>query len=118
MKCDHMNQALKPQLRKTTRINHRHQQELNHQALKFLKIKVKLLVTIKIKAMIKGELKWRQLKKMQLELIMMITMDQFNLNHKCHTQESIKAFNGITPLTTSLGVLKRGNYSFTFSYIL
>jgi len=117
VKCDHMNQALKPQLRKATRINHHHQQELNLQALKFLKIKVKLLVTIKIKAMIKGELKWRQLKKMQLELIMMMPVDQFNLNHKCHTQESIKALNGIIPLTIYLGVFKEG-YSFTFSDIL
>ena len=58
-----MNQALNPQLRKATRINHRQQQELNHQARKFLKIKVKLLVTIKIEAMIKGEHKGKQLKK-------------------------------------------------------
>ena len=37
MKCDHMNQALKPQLRKATRNNHHHQQELSHQARKSLK---------------------------------------------------------------------------------
>ena len=54
MKCDHVNQALEPRLSIATRINHHHQQELNHQALKFLKIIVKLLVTIKIQAMIKG----------------------------------------------------------------
>ena len=93
---------------KATRINHDLQQELNHQALKFLKIIVKLLVMIKIKAMIKGELKKKQLKKIHLELIMMMMVDQFNLNHKCHTQESIKAFNGIIPLTTYLGVFEEG----------
>ena len=32
MKCDHVNQALKPRLSKATKINHHHQQELNHQA--------------------------------------------------------------------------------------
>jgi len=63
---------------------------------------------IRIKTMIKGELKWRQLKRMYLELIMMMMLDQFNLNHKCHTQESIKAFNGIIPLTIYLGVFKEG----------
>ena len=57
MKCDHVNQALKSRLSKATKINHHHKQELNHQALKFLKIIVKLLMMIKIKAMIKGELK-------------------------------------------------------------
>ena len=107
MKCDHVNQALKPRLSIATRINHHHQQELNHQALKSLKIIVKLLVTIKIKAMIKGELKWKQLKKIHLELIMMM-VDQFNLNLMCHTQESIKVFNGIIPLTTYLGVFEEG----------
>ena len=32
MKFDHVNQALKPRLSKATRINHHHQQELNHQS--------------------------------------------------------------------------------------
>ena len=108
MKCDHVNQALKPQLRKATRINHRHQQELNHQALKSLKIKFKLLVMIKIKSMIKGEHKGKQLKKKHLELIIMMMVDQFNLNLKCRTQESIKASNGIIPLTIYLGVFEEG----------
>ena len=40
---------------------------------------------------------------------MMMMVDQFNLNLKCHTQESIKAFNGIIPLTTYLGVFEEGS---------
>ena len=108
MKYGHVNQALKPQLRKATRINHRHQQELNHQALKSLKIKFKLLVMIKIKSMIKGEHKRKQLKKKHLELIMMMVVDQFNLSQMCHTQESIKAFNRIIPSTIYMGVFEEG----------
>ena len=77
-------------------------------ALNVLKIKVKLLVTIKIEAMIKGEHKGKQLKKKHLELIIMMMVDQFNLNHKCHTQEFIKAFNGIISLTIYLGVFEQG----------
>ena len=49
---------------------------------------------------------------MHLELIMMMMMvDQFNLNLKCHTQESIKAFNGIIPLTIYWEYSKRGTRS-------
>jgi len=54
------------------------------------------------------EHKGKQLKKKCLELIMMMMVDPFNLNPKCHTQESIKAFNGIIPLTIYLGVFEEG----------
>ena len=106
MKCDHMNQALKPQLRKATRINHHHQQEFNLQALKFLKIKVKLLVTTKSMALIKWENKVEKLKKMLLKLKTMMMADPFNLSHKCLIQVFIKAYNETITLTTSLGVFK------------
>jgi hypothetical protein len=84
---------------------HHHPQELNHQALNNLKIKVKFMVTIKFMALIKGENKVGKLKKMLHKLKMMM-MDPFNLNHKCLIQEFIKAFNGIIPLTISLEVFK------------
>ena len=87
---------------------HHHQLELNHQVLKSLKIKVKLLVTIKIMALIKEEHKVKKLMKTLLTLKMMMVVDQFKLNHKFHTQESIKVFNGIISLTTSLGVFEEG----------
>jgi hypothetical protein len=103
--CESSTQA---PIEQSNNINHHHQQELNHQALMSLKIKVKLLVTIKIKAMIKGEHKRNQLKKVHLELIMIVMVDQFNLNHKCHTQESIKTSNGIIRLTKYLGVFEEG----------
>jgi hypothetical protein len=41
---------------------HHHPQELNHQALNNLKIKVKFMVTIKLMALIKGENKVEKLK--------------------------------------------------------
>jgi len=83
---------------------HLHQQELHHQAP--LKIKIKLLVTIKFMAMIKGEVKMVKLKMMFFKLMMM--MDPFKDNHKCLIQEFTKAFNGIIPLTTFLGVFEEG----------
>jgi hypothetical protein len=49
-----------------------------------------------------------KIEKKARKLIMMMMVDQFNLNHKCHTQESTKAFNGIIPLTTYLGVFEEG----------
>ena len=57
--------------------------------------------------------RWKEKMKEKIEkkarkLIMMMMVDQFNLNHKCHTQESTKAFNGIIPLTTYLGVFEEG----------
>jgi hypothetical protein len=38
----------------------------------------------------------------------MMMVDQFNPNHKCLIQEFIEVFNGIIPLTTSLGVFEEG----------
>jgi hypothetical protein len=55
---------------------HNHPQELNHQALNNLKIKVKFMVTIK------GENEVEKLKNM-LHKLKMKMMDPFNLNHKC-----------------------------------
>jgi hypothetical protein len=84
-----------------------HQQEWNHQVLKLIKKKVKFMVTIMDGAMIKGENKVVKLKK-KLHKLMMMMMDPFNFNLKHHTQEYIKWFNGIIPLTTYLGVSKEG----------
>jgi hypothetical protein len=86
---------------------HHHQQEWNHQVLKFIKMKVKFMVTIMDGALIKGENKVVKLKKMLHKLKMMM-MDQFNVNLKHHTQEYIKWFNGIILLTTYLGAFKEG----------
>ena len=109
MKCDHVNQALKPRLSKATRINHHHRQELNHQqALKSLKIIVKLLVTIKIKAMIKGG---AQVEATQEDASRVDNDDdggpiqpQRQVSHpRVH-----QTIQWIIPLTTSLGVFEEG----------
>jgi hypothetical protein len=52
---------IKVRLEKETMILH-HPQELNHQALNNLKIKVKFMETIKFMALIKGENKAEKLK--------------------------------------------------------
>jgi hypothetical protein len=57
-------------------------------------------------ALIKGENKVVKLKEKLHKLKMM--MDLFNVNLKYHTQEYIKWFNEIIPLTTYLGVFKEG----------
>jgi hypothetical protein len=57
-------------------------------------------------ALIKGENKVVKPKKKPHKLKMM--MDQFNVNLKHHTQEYIKWFNRIIPLTTYLGAFKEG----------
>jgi hypothetical protein len=49
--------------------------------------------------------------KEKLHKLKMMMMDPFNVNLKHHTQEYIKWFNGIIPLTTYLGDSKRGNNS-------
>jgi hypothetical protein len=67
----------------------------NHQVLKFIKKKVKFMVTIMDGALIKGENKVVKFKK-----------NPFNINLKHHTQEYIKWFNRIIPLTTYLGVFE------------
>jgi hypothetical protein len=69
------------------------------QVLKFIKKKVKFMVTIMDGALIKGENKVVKLNK-KLNKLKMMMMDPFNLNLKHHTQEYIKWFNGIIPLTT------------------
>jgi hypothetical protein len=86
---------------------HHHQQEWNHQVLKFIKKKVKFMVTITDGALIKGENKVVNLKK-KLHKVNMMMMDPFNVNLKHHIQEYIKWFNGIIPSTTFLGVSKEG----------
>ncbi|XP_025821286.1 uncharacterized protein LOC112897241 [Panicum hallii] len=85
-----------------------HPQELKHQALNNLKIKVKFMVTIKFLALIKGENKVEKLKKL-LHKFKMMMMDPFNLNHKCLIQEFIKAFNRIIPLIIFLEVVETLN---------
>jgi hypothetical protein len=65
------------------------------------------MVTIMDGALIKGENKVVKLKKKLHKLKMMI-MDPFNVNIKHHTQEYIKWFNGIIPLTTYLVVSEEG----------
>jgi hypothetical protein len=97
---------LKLRLKKETMIHH-HPQGLNLQALNNLKIKVKFIVMIKFMALIKGENKMEKLKKMLHKLKIMM-MDPFNLNHKCHIQESIKVFNEIILWTIFLEVFKEG----------
>jgi hypothetical protein len=73
----------------------------------FIKMKVKLMVTIMDGALIKGENKVMKLKE-KLHKLNMMMMDPFNVNLKHHTQEYIKWFNGVIPLTTYLGVFKEG----------
>ena len=55
-----------------------------------------------------GEHKVKKLKKKHLKIKMMMMVNLFNLNTKCLIQEFIKVFNGIIPLTTSLGVFEKG----------
>jgi hypothetical protein len=86
---------------------HHHQQEWNHQVLKFIKMKVKFMVTIMDEALIKGENKVVKLKE-KLHKLKMMMMDLYNVNLKHHTQEYIKWFNGIIPLTTYFGAFKEG----------
>jgi hypothetical protein len=50
----------------------------------------------------------KRLKKMLLKLKMMMIVDQFNLIIMYLIQECIKVYNGIIPLTTSLGVFEEG----------
>jgi hypothetical protein len=85
----------KLQLTQVIKIHH-HQQEWNRQVLKFIKKKVKFMVTIMDGALIKGENKVVKPKKKPHKLKMMMK-DQFNVNLKHHTQEYIKWFNGIIP---------------------
>jgi hypothetical protein len=85
----------KLRLTQTIKVHH-HQQEWNHQVLKFIKKKVKFMVMIMDGALIKGENKVVKPKKKLHKLKMMMT-DQFNVNLKHHTQEYIKWFNGIIP---------------------
>jgi hypothetical protein len=70
-------------------------------------MKVKFMVMIMDGALIKGENKVVKLKK-KLHKLKMMMMDQFNVNLKHHTQEYIKWFNWIIPLTTYLGAFKEG----------
>jgi hypothetical protein len=58
-------------------------------------------------ALIKAENKVVRPKK-NLQKLKKMMMDQFNVNLKHHTQEYIKWFNGIIPLTTYLGAFKEG----------
>jgi hypothetical protein len=83
-----------------------HQQEWNHQALKFIKKKVKFMVMIMDGALIKGN-KVVKLKK-KLHKLKMMMMDPFNVNLKHHTQEYIKWFNEIISSTTYLGAFNEG----------
>jgi hypothetical protein len=91
----------KIQLTQEIKIHH-HQQEWNLQILKFIKKKVKFMVTIMDGALIKGENKVVKLKEKLHKLETM--MDPFNVNLKHHTQEYITWFNGIILSTTYLGV--------------
>jgi hypothetical protein len=86
---------------------HHHQQEWNHQVLKFIKMKVKFLVTIMDGALIKGDNKVLKLKKKHRKL-KMIMMDPYNINLKHHTQDYTKWFNRINPSATFLGAFKEG----------
>jgi hypothetical protein len=88
----------KLQLTQTIKVHH-HQQEWNNHVLKFIKKKVKFMVTIMDGALIKEENKVVKLKNKlhKLKMMMMVMMDQFNINLKHHTQEYIKWFNGIIP---------------------
>jgi hypothetical protein len=88
---------------------HHHQLEWNHQVLKFIKNKIKFMVTIMDGALIKEENKVVKLKKM-LHKLKMLMMDQFNVNLKHNTQEYIKWFNRIIPSTTYLGVSKEAGF--------
>jgi hypothetical protein len=63
---------------------HHHQQEWNYQVLKFIKMKVKFMVTIMDGALIKGENKVMKLKE-KLHKLKMMMMDPFNVNLKHHT---------------------------------
>jgi hypothetical protein len=65
------------------------------------------MVTIMDEALIKAENKVVRPKK-NLQKLKKMMMDQFNVNLKHHTQEYIKWFNGIIPLTTYLGAFKEG----------
>jgi transposase InsO family protein len=75
--------------------------------LKVIKKKVKFMVTIMDGALIKRENKAVKPKK-KLHKLKMMMMDPFNINLKDHTQEYIKWFNGIIPLTKYLGTFKEG----------
>jgi hypothetical protein len=86
---------------------HHHQQEWNHQVLKFIKMKVKFMVTIMEGALIKGENKVVKLKN-KLHKVKMMMMGPFNVSLKHHTQEYIKWFNEIIPLTSYSGISKEG----------
>jgi hypothetical protein len=65
------------------------------------------MVTILDGALLKGENKVVKLKK-KLHKLKKMMMHSFKVNLKHHTQEYIKWFNEIIPLTTYLGVFKEG----------
>ena len=87
---------------------HHHPLELSHQALKSLKIKVMIMVTMKIMAWVKGEHKVKKLKEKHLKLKEMMMVNLFNHNAKCLIQECFKVYNGIIPLTIFLGLSEEG----------
>jgi hypothetical protein len=65
------------------------------------------MVTILDGALLKGENKVVKLKK-KLHKLKKMMMHSFKVNLKHRTQEYIKWFNEIIPLTTYLGVFKEG----------
>ena len=67
-----------------------------------------LMATIMIMAWIKGEHKVKKLNKKLLKLKIMMLVNPFNLDTKFLIQECIKVYNGIIPLTISLGVSGEG----------
>jgi hypothetical protein len=66
--------------------------------LKIMKMKIKKMSHLKRRTMIKGEMKIMKTRKM---------IKKFR-TEECHTQESTKQFNEITPSTPSLVTFIRG----------
>jgi hypothetical protein len=66
--------------------------------LKMMRMKIKKMSHLKKRTMIKGEMKSMNTRKM---------IKKFKVKY-CHTQESTKEFNEITPTTPSLVTFIRG----------